>query len=204
MNDLHVVYRVDHVSGGEQWSTYSYPTSIYVGGSTLDEVRAEFRDAVAFGLERSADVAIVEHLERPLIPGAYIRIALDRRLLAREEVADALRGSLDHELQREDFERRMPLTGAGDAVAIACVPGDRLGWIFGQMGEHDGVAVCTRGELVGTLRRVWWSYVAGPHAQVPGGRPSENLASVGLSEESTVAEFMKVDATATGLELLAV
>jgi hypothetical protein len=99
----------------------------------------------------------------------------------------------------------MPLMATGDAVLIVCLPADRLGWVFEQppqMGDHDAIAVCTRGELVGTFRKAWWSYIAGPDTIVPRGRPAESLASAGLAADSTVTEFMQANETATGRTLV--
>lgn len=201
MSNLHVVYRVDHGDGADDWSTYSYPHGIYVGGSTLDEVRAEFQAAAASTIGRE-EITLVEHLERPLIPGAYVRIGLDRHMLDRDETAQAMRETLTVGLQRDDFQARMPLAATGDAVMIACVHSDRLRWVFGQMGDHDGIALCARGDAAGSHRPVWWSFIAGPRAVVPGGRPTESIAAAGLTADSTVIEFMNVNETATGRTLL--
>ena len=77
MSPLHVIYRVDDDGAGEEWSAYSFPHSIYAGGSSLAETRDEFMRAAKFALGGLDHVTVIEHLEEQLIPGAYIRLALD-------------------------------------------------------------------------------------------------------------------------------
>jgi hypothetical protein len=204
---LHVVYRLDDPgTATEQWSAYSYPTSIYTSGSTLDEVRAEFREAARFTFgERWEDpqaLAVVEHLERPLTPNAYIRTAVDTHLLDRDQVATAMRRSLSVAQQREDFGRHAPTSATGDAVVIACVAEDRLSWIFEQMGEADAVAVAAVGPAVATHQLVWWSFLAGASAPSRTDAPTESLADVGLTAGSTIGDFARASRSATGRTLV--
>jgi hypothetical protein len=73
VSNLHVVYRVhDPGTRDEQWVSCSFPRSIYIEGPTLDEVRSEFRAAVADPSTEVRGRSLIEHLERPLAPGAYI------------------------------------------------------------------------------------------------------------------------------------
>jgi hypothetical protein len=198
---LHVIYRVDDDGAGEEWSAYSFPHSIYAGGSSLAETRDEFMRAAKLALGGLDQVTVIEHLEEQLIPGAYIRLALDRRIIERGEIAAIMKRSLAVPGQRDDFERQMPLAATGDAVVVACLPHDRLGWVFEQMNDHDALAVCGRGPVVGTAQSAWWSFISGPEAEVPGGPPLESLASAGLGADSTVSDFMRVNSTATGRSL---
>lgn len=203
MTNLHVVYRVDDPgSADEQWSTYSFPHGIFVAGSTLDEVRAEFRDA-ATALPDFDSVAIREHLERPLVRGAYIRVAVDRRMLDRDETADMMRRSVSVLDQREDFLATLPVAATGDAVMIACQRTDRLRWVFEQMSEHDTVGVCASGPSTEAGEFIWWSFIAGLHAERLGDKPLESLASGGLTSDSSVVEFMRANKSATGRALVA-
>ncbi|GAA1202276.1 hypothetical protein [Pseudonocardia alaniniphila] len=203
MSNLHVIYRQDEGEGGsEEWSAYSYPHSIYAAGLSVDEARAEFREAAKFALGDLDQITLVEHIERPLVPGAYIRVAVDRRMLDRDETAKVMGTSLKYSHQLKDFEVTMPLAATGDAVVIACVPSDQLGWIFEQMNDYDAVAVCALGPTVGNMQSAWWSYLAGPEAIVPGDRPQQSLAAGGLSSKSTISDFMRANATATGRTLV--
>lgn len=202
MTSLHVVYRVDDPgTATEQWASYSFPHSIYVSGSTLDEVRTEFRSAAAFALPDLDIHTAVEHVERPLAPGAYIRTAVDRRTLDRDDVAQTMRNSLQVVGQWKDFQAKAPASSTGDTVMIACVPEDRLGWVFEQMVDEDGLGLCAAGPVTGVGRFVWWSYIFGPKADVGYESTTESLADAGLTADSSVAEFMRVSASSTGRRL---
>ena len=154
MSNLHVVYRVDELATPrEQWSSYSFPFGIYVTGVTLDEVRSEFRAAAEFALPNLHEFTVIEHLERPLAPGAYIRTAVDRQMLDRDATASLMRSSLQIVDQWRDFQDKVPAAATGDTVMIACVAADRLGWIFEQMSADDSVGICAPGPAAGRSRR---------------------------------------------------
>lgn len=202
MTNLHVVYRVDDPSSAdEQWSSYSFPHGIYVAGATLDEVRAEFREA-AVTLPSFDALTIREHLERPLVRGAYIRVAVDRQMLDRDETAAMMRRSVSIMDQREDFLATLPVAVTGDAIMIACQATDQLGWVFEQMSDHDTVCVCASGPSTEAGGFIWWSFIVGQHAARLGDKPLESLASGGLTSASTVVEFMRNNKTATGRALV--
>lgn len=189
MTNLHVIYRLEErVSPGvpERWSTYSYPVSIYVGGSNLAEARAEFREA----LDDMSDLLdeqyeLVEHLERPLVDGAYIRIAIDRSNLDRAETAQRFESALGDLKQRRDFSARAPLSASGDTVVVACVGRDKVGWLMEQMNEHDSLVICI---ATGTPL-VWWTWLAGRQATI-NEKDRGTLDDAGLTAESTVSDFV--------------
>lgn len=200
---LHVVYRVhDPATRNEQWSSYSFPFGVYVEGSSLDQVRSEFRVAATELPPDVRELTVIEHLEQPLVPGAYIRVAVDRRTLDRDDTARDLRSSLTVPAQFDDFRDTMPTAATGDAVMIACVPDDTLGWVFEQMTDHDAVGVCAQGPESGASQLVWWSFLVGGAADEVDPTALETLASAGLSAGSTVAEFMRVDSAPTGRRVL--
>ena len=204
MNDLHVVYRVDEpATPREQWSTYSFPIGIYVTGTTLDEVRSEFRAAAAFALPNLDEFTVIEHLERALAPGAYIRVAVDRRMLDRDATVALMRSSLQVVDQWRDFQDRVPPAATGDTVMIACVADDRLGWIFEQMSDHDAIGVCAPGPAAGEGQFVWWSFILGQYAADATSSDLESLAAAGLDVDSTVSDFMQTTASSTGRQLVA-
>lgn len=202
MTNLHVVYRVDDPgSADEQWSSYSFPHGIYVAGATLDEVRAEFREA-AVALPNFDTLTIREHLERPLVRGAYIRVAVDRHMLDRDETAALMRRSVAVADQRDDFLSTLPAAATGDGVMIACQATDQLSWVLEQMSDHDTVGVCASGPSTHAGGFIWWSFIVGQHATRVGDKPLESLASGGLTRDSTVVEFMRANDSATGRTLV--
>lgn len=203
MSTLHAVYRVDDLgTPREQWSSYSFPLGVYVSGATLDEVRAEFRAAAAFAIAELDRLTVIEHLERPLVPGAYIRTAIDRRTLDRDATERAMRGSLQMVDQWRDFHDAMPSAATGDAVMIACVPDDRLSWVLEQMSEHDAIGLCALGPATEGGQLIWWSFLVGRLADARDLGRLEPLSSAGLDEGATVSEFMRATASTTGRQLI--
>lgn len=142
------------------------------------------------------------HIERPLVRGAYIRVAVDRSMLDRDTTAERMRGSLTRADQRDDFIATLPVAATGDAIMIVCTPADRLGWVLDQMSEFDTVGVCAAGPALPSGSLVWWSFIVGHRAAGNTGRDLETLASAGLSRDSTVVEFMAANQTATGRALV--
>jgi hypothetical protein len=202
MTNLHVVYRVDDPgTPAEQWSSYSFPQGVYVTGATLDEVRSEFRSAAAFAFPDLDQFTVIEHLERPLAPGAYIRTAVDRRTLDRDATERIMRSSLQLVDQWHDFQDAMPLVATGDTVMITCVPDDLLSWIFEQMTVHDAIGMCALGQATATGQLIWWSFIVGELAAAKTSQNVEPLSAAGLSDRSTVSDFMQATATATGRQL---
>jgi hypothetical protein len=203
MSNLHVVYRVDEpATPREQWSSYSFPVGIYVTGMTLDEVRSEFRAAAEFALPNLDEFTVIEHLERPLAPGAYIRTAVDRRMLDRDAAAGVMRSSLQIVDQWRDFQDKVPAAATGDTVMIACVAADRLGWIFEQMSDHDSIGICASGPATAGSQFIWWSFILGHHDADTTSDDVESLAAAGLSADSTVSDFMRTTTSATGRQLV--
>ncbi len=147
MQDVHVVYRQSPSEGSVEWSTYSYPQSIYVGGPSLEHLRAEFLEAARshFDDDQLSQVTLFEHIETPLVDGAYVRVAVDQRTRDRETAATAMRRSLTVDEQRQDFAESALIAATGDAVVVACTPTDRLGWLFDQMGSHDALQITVAG-----------------------------------------------------------
>lgn len=192
MTNLHVIYRLEErVSPGvpERWAAYSYPVSIYAAGSNIAEVRAEFREVFEDMVEVLGDeYELREHLERPLVDGAYVRTAIDRSNLDRAETAQLFEGTLNSLVQREDFAARAPMSGTGDTVVVACVGKDKIGWLMEQMNEHDSLVIC----LSTVTPIVWWTWLAGAQAKL--NEASEGtITDAGLTPDSTVSDFVRAD-----------
>ncbi len=73
-------------------------------------------------------VEILEHLEEPLsgVEGVFVRVALDRQQLDRQQVVEALREGLTVPEQLADFEETALIAATGDVVVVACLPTDRV------------------------------------------------------------------------------
>lgn len=197
MNDLHAIYGLEERVGparAERWATYSYPMSIYVAGGHLAEVRAEFRNA----FDDVADLVgegcrIVEHVERPLLEGVYVRTADDRRKTDRTKAAQRFEATLADPAHRDDFVARAPVSATGDIVVVACVGDDRISWLLEQMNEHDSLVIC----LATDEPAVWWTWLAGARARLNEAHVG-TLADVGLTAESSVADLVRVGAGSAG------
>jgi predicted RNase H-like HicB family nuclease len=185
VTNFHVIYRQEPDRAGG-WSTYSYPVGVYAAGATLDEAREQFREAAHFGVEDFDDYQLIEHIEEPLIEGAFIRTCIDRRTLDRHDAAKLFRTTMDVATQRADFEGTAPLGGSGDAVVVAAIASDKVSWVLEQMGDHDALSVC----VAGPGPMIWWSYLAGQYATIQAG-PAETLANGGLTTDSTLSELIR-------------
>lgn len=185
MSDLHAIFRLNALDG--TWDAYSRPTSVHAGGRSLDQARDEFLRAAAFHFDGDwTTVTVVEHTEREIASGVFVRIARDRHVRERERTADVLRASLTVGSQLETTRSGALESSTGDVVFVSCVPGDRLVWLADQLARTDAVQVCAP---VGD-NMVWWMPLASPHADVPPNE-SETLADAGLGgHDATVADLL--------------
>ena len=72
-----VIYRLNPAHD-PAWQFYSMPESIVGGGKTLDEARAEYRDALAFSLDTDALPEVREYVEREIGNlGIWMRVPID-------------------------------------------------------------------------------------------------------------------------------
>lgn len=202
-DNLHVVYRV-HDQGliTEDWATYSFPHGIYMAGSSLDEARSELHEAAVdlLGEDVYNRTNIVEHIERPMYDGVYLRIAVDQRSLDREDAARAMRGSLSSGsteaiANRVDLDKRLPAAASGDLIIVACVPTDTIRWILDQMAEQDVLGVCLAGPAVGRGRLVSWSYLIREGADLDATQWSnaESLSDADLTIDATISDLIRAN-----------
>jgi hypothetical protein len=188
MPNLHVIYRREP-GPDERWSAYSFPVSVYTGGATLPEARSRFREAAEFGVDGFAEYTLVEHLEQPLAEHAFIRSAVDRRSLDRQDAVALFTASHTVAAQADAFDHTAPRDSSGDAVVVACVATDTVRWVLEQMGEQDALSLC----LALPGRMVWWTYLAQQFAEVPTTNPSESLLDAGIDLDATMSDFVRAD-----------
>lgn len=186
MPNLHVIHRREP-GLAEQWSVYSFPESVYTGGSSPAEARSRFREAAEYGIDDFADHVLVEHIEEPLTERAFIRTAVDRHSLDRREAAKLFAGSLTLAEQAAAFDRDAPSAADGTAVVVACIPTDTVRWVLEQMGEKDALSICVAqpGDMV------WWSYLAHQFAELPEHSSTESLADADLEVDATLSELIR-------------
>lgn len=162
-------------------------------GASLEQVRAAFLNAARFHFddEELGGVGLVEHGETLLVGGVYVRVAVDQHTLGRDAAVAAVRRSFTVASRLEDFTDSALVAATGDAVIVACVPADRLGWLFEQMGPHDALQIC----VAGSGELVWWSAIAHLDALGPPSLASQpTIADLGLDGSSTVADLMRLKA----------
>jgi hypothetical protein len=193
--NVHVIYREALTVKADvpRWSTYAYPDSIYAAGASLEQVRAEFLDAARFHFddEELGGVSLFEHVETLLVGDAYVRVAVDQHTRDRDAAVAAVRRSFTVAHRLEDFTDSALVAATGDAVIFACVPTDRLGWLFEQTGPHDALQIC----VAGPSELVWWSAIAHIDALGPPPVASQpTIVGLGLNDSSTVADLMRLKA----------
>jgi hypothetical protein len=172
---------------GERW-----PSMRAARLAALLEKR-EFLNAARFHFngEELGGVRLFEHVETLLVGGAYARVAVDQHTRERAAAVAAVRRSFTVAHRLEDFTDSALVAATGDAVIVACVPADRLGWLFEQIGPHDALQICVAGP--GEL--VWWSAIAHIDALGPPPVASQpTSADLGLYDSSTVADLMGLKA----------
>jgi hypothetical protein len=180
-----VVYRLDPARN-PAWQFYSMPESIVGGGQTLDDARAEYRDALRFSLE-SDDLPIireyVEHeigdlgiwLRNPVGLGDYDTIVRS----AREQIEPD---------DREWFLAHP--TAGGDPVIVNAVPNAPLSSLLEQMTVHDHLilAMCDHGPE--KMQNIFLVF-AGAETEDVTAEPLMDLEALGLTPDSPLSDLLE-------------
>lgn len=164
------------------WSAWS-PTA--PGFYASDERYQELGKLVHSGTRlyfEGEDVQVLQHMERVLGDDLVLRIAYDAHQGDRVQVAERMQRAQWVPEQAERM-REEPRNDLGEHVVVCAVPTDTLGFLIRQLAEGDSlhVAVALADEHVLSF------YLTNAPAH---GGPS--LADFGLSEDSTVADLVKV------------
>lgn len=181
-----VVYRLC-LDGGPKWQYYSMPESVLGGADALADAKRDYRDALAFALdvERDALPRIREHTERPIVPGVYIRTALDEHQADRAEAFDVLVPGFTSEHTAEVEKLFAHTAASGDVVAVVCEPSDDVGFLLDQITPHDVVWLVLNGPGL-----VAWRAIGGPLAANPTEVVASTLADLGVGQSTPILEFM--------------
>jgi hypothetical protein len=186
-----VIYRLceDH---DPAWQYHSMPESIVGGGTTLEDAREQYRDALQFSLEKQSLPPIREYVEREADGiGIWIRTALGspHQDSSFEEIARQI--TLYPDEDREFFYRH-PSAG-GDPVVVAGTPDDALHNIFDQMTTFDSLIVVMALRDGGGKRAVVWLVITGMQAGWDDrDNPPVNPTEMGLTPDSPLREVFKV------------
>lgn len=120
-------------------------------------------------------------------PGVYVRTAVDRHTLDRENTARLFRNSLNVPSQREHLRSGAAEASTGDVVFVCCLASDRLDWVIGQLAGTDSLQVCV--SVAGDM--LWWTTLAAPNSTYSE-EESETLGEAGLTgDAATIADLIR-------------
>jgi hypothetical protein len=145
---IHLIIRVS--GDGSVYATSSQAPGLVHGRSSLQELRADLQDVLAFHFGRPGPFDVIEHHERHYeIAGRELvtRIALDEHLDQRQAVYERIGHALRVPGQAEALVSAVT-NKVGEAVYVCAVPSDTLGWLAAQLdGSGDAlVAALTTAE----------------------------------------------------------
>jgi predicted RNase H-like HicB family nuclease len=151
---IHLVIRA--VDGGFYATSPQAPGLAYLR-PTLDELRADLDDVLAFHLDRPGPFTVLEHHERHYELGdreLVTRIAFDDHRDEREEAYTRLGRALAVPEQAETLVTG-PTNRVGEVLYICVVPSDALHWVAAQLdprGETATICIAVGDELLLTFR----------------------------------------------------
>jgi predicted RNase H-like HicB family nuclease len=138
------------------YATSPQARGLVYGRATLEELRAELQDVLAFHFNRPGPFRVDEHLElhKEVSGGELVtRVADDEYRKQRQQVAARLGRALTVPGQARSLLEG-PANRVGEIVYVCAVPSDTVGWLAGQL-EPDGdaavVAVATAEPFVFTV-----------------------------------------------------
>lgn len=172
------------------------PTSVVGGAASQEDGVRQYRDALSDALGRDCAEAatIVVHVEREIRADVFLRRALDERAADRLQAYDHVNRMFAAHPDEVAPLLDQPAAG-GEAILIVAEPDDTLGWVAGQMSDHDAVwLVCfTRGPGV---NGVMWTPLIGHRAEGRNDRELGTFADWGLSAQSTVSDLVSASGMA--------
>ncbi len=160
------------------------------GRSTRAEVDNELDDALEFAgaPEVPRAVHVLRRFETPEGDEFMISVANDADKDARAEVARRLTGVMSDEPQRLDLLSKVPRLPTGEALFVAVVPTDRLGWVWEQLDERDGTATIVA--AVGDEGGMIWSNSTGFATRSDDFEDPVTMEELGLTEDSLVGDLV--------------
>jgi hypothetical protein len=150
---IHLIVRP--VAGGFYVTSPQVPGLAY-GRPTMEELRADLDDVLAFALDRPGPFAVEEHGEAHYDVGGrelVIRLAIDDHIDERQEALNRIVRALSVPEQADALVAG-PTNLVGEKLYICVVPSDTLGWVGQQLdprGEAATVAIAIAEELLLTF-----------------------------------------------------
>ncbi|GAA3363027.1 hypothetical protein [Saccharopolyspora gregorii] len=172
---LHVIYRWCAAEAGdwEQWRGYAIADDAAVEADTLSGARERMSELLRRRVEPWPWEAVVEHVERPLGPGLWIREALDEHSDERDHASRVVLEAFGDRRARDQLAA-LPETSPGGVVVVAGVPGDTLAWCLDQHDERGALVVAA----AVSNHRLWWNALV----------PAVRSAATGLPVASELSD----------------
>jgi hypothetical protein len=142
---IHLIIRLS--GDGSVYATSPQAPGLVYGRSSLQELRSDLQDVLAFHFDRPGPFDVIEHHERHYEIAdreLVTRIALDEHRDQRQAVYERIGRALDVPGQAEALVSTVT-NKVGEAVYVCAVHSDTLGWLAAQLdGPGDAlVAVLT-------------------------------------------------------------
>jgi hypothetical protein len=137
---IHLIIRLS--ADGSVYATSPQAPGLAYGRSSLQELRSDLQDVLAFHFDRPGPFDVIEHHERHYeIAGRELvtRIALDEQRDQRQAVYERIGRALNVPGQAEALVSTVT-NKVGEAVYVCAVPSDTLGWLAAQLdGSGDAL-----------------------------------------------------------------
>lgn len=181
-----VIYRLDSAHD-PAWQFYSMPESIVGGGKTLDDVRAEYRDALAFSLGSPALPEIREYIEGEIGSlGIWLRLPIEHPNVngVFEQVGRQITAYPE---DRDWFFANT--TAGGDPVIVTPSADAPLSSILDQMTIYDTLILLMLRRAEGTVQNAFLS-LAGAETVGATEEPPTSFGSMGLTPDSPLRDVL--------------
>jgi hypothetical protein len=179
---IHLIIRLS--GNGSVYATSPQAPGLVYGRSSLQELRSDLQDVLAFHFDRPGPFAVIEHHERHYeIAGRelVIRIAMDDYRDQRQAVYERIGRALNVPGQAEALVSTVT-NKVGEGVYVCAVSSDTLGWLAAQLdGSGDALvaALTTADQFLLTL----------PIASDEGTQPAWSVGS--STSETTLSEVIQ-------------
>jgi hypothetical protein len=180
-----VIYRLDPAHD-PAWQFYAMPESIVGGGKTLDEARAEYRDALTFSLDTNVLPAIREYVEREIGNlGIWMRIPVGLGDF------DVILSEAERQIEPDDRDWFFANpTAGGDPVILNTLPDVPLSSILDQMSVYDTLILAMRFHGPEKVQNLFVAF-AGAATESVSDKPLTSLESLGLTADSPLSDLLE-------------
>lgn len=163
------------------------PESVVGGGKSLDEARAEYRDALAFSLDIDALPEVREYVERQIGNlGIWMRLPIGHPNF------DGVLSQMARQIEAHPDDRDWFLantTAGGDPVIVTASVKAPLSSILDQMTIYDSLILAMLYQPPSGTRQNVWLSLAG--AEIDSDVPPTSFGEMGLTPDSPLRDLLK-------------